>query len=57
MKIFHTAILFVIGVISIAFDEASKSVEELAKSMGERRAHFVGKEHQAKQALTDQELR
>jgi hypothetical protein len=50
MKIIHTAILFVIGVISIAFDEASKSVEEMAKSMEERREHFVGKEHQAKQA-------
>jgi hypothetical protein len=50
MKIIHTAILFVVGVISIAFDEASKSVEELAKSMEERREHVVGEEHQAKQA-------
>jgi hypothetical protein len=50
MKIIHTAILFVIGVVSIAFDEASKSVEEMAKSMEERREHFVRKEHQAKQA-------
>jgi len=50
MKIIHTAILFVVGVISIAFDEASKTIDELAKSMEERHEHFVGKEHQAKRA-------
>jgi hypothetical protein len=50
MKIFHKAVLFVIGVIAIAFDEASKSIEEMAKSIEEHREQFAGKEHQAKQA-------
>jgi hypothetical protein len=50
MKVIHKAFLFVVGVISIAFDEASKSIEELAKSMEERREQLMPKEHHTKQA-------
>jgi len=37
MNIFRTIFLFTVGVITIAFDEVSKSIEEAAQSVEEQR--------------------
>jgi hypothetical protein len=47
MKLFKKVFLFTVGVVTMAFDEVSKSIHELTESMEEQRKKVEGRmQHQ-----------